>query len=103
MSSLETHVDGLTLPNPFVIGSGPPGTAEAVEIFLPVYTARPGSEAGKNYASWLRAVGMAFEQCFLAEAAEMTPETCGAYLWRGIGRTSCVFDERPGMGVMSSP
>ena len=26
MPSLETHVDGLTLPNPFVIGSGPPGT-----------------------------------------------------------------------------
>ena len=26
MPSLMTHVDGLTLPNPFVIGSGPPGT-----------------------------------------------------------------------------
>lgn len=26
MPSLETTVDGLTLPNPFVIGSGPPGT-----------------------------------------------------------------------------
>ncbi len=26
MATLETHVDGLTLPNPFVIGSGPPGT-----------------------------------------------------------------------------
>ncbi len=26
MPTLETHVDGLTLPNPFVIGSGPPGT-----------------------------------------------------------------------------
>ena len=26
MPSLTTHVDGLTLPNPFVIGSGPPGT-----------------------------------------------------------------------------
>ena len=26
MPSLMTQVDGLTLPNPFVIGSGPPGT-----------------------------------------------------------------------------
>ncbi len=26
MPSLTTHVDGLTLPNPFIIGSGPPGT-----------------------------------------------------------------------------
>ena len=26
MPALTTHVDGLTLPNPFVIGSGPPGT-----------------------------------------------------------------------------
>ena len=26
MPTLTTHVDGLTLPNPFVIGSGPPGT-----------------------------------------------------------------------------
>ncbi|MFQ3671298.1 MAG: NAD-dependent dihydropyrimidine dehydrogenase subunit PreA [Verrucomicrobiia bacterium] len=26
MASLTTHVDGLTLPNPFVIASGPPGT-----------------------------------------------------------------------------
>lgn len=26
MPSLTTHVDGLTLPNPFVIASGPPGT-----------------------------------------------------------------------------
>ena len=26
MPSLETRVNGLTLPNPFVIGSGPPGT-----------------------------------------------------------------------------
>ncbi|MEM6910303.1 MAG: NAD-dependent dihydropyrimidine dehydrogenase subunit PreA [Verrucomicrobiota bacterium] len=26
MPTLETHVNGLTLPNPFVIGSGPPGT-----------------------------------------------------------------------------
>ena len=26
MATLETTVDGLTLPNPFVIGSGPPGT-----------------------------------------------------------------------------
>ncbi|USN98366.1 MAG: NAD-dependent dihydropyrimidine dehydrogenase subunit PreA [Phycisphaeraceae bacterium] len=26
MPTLETKVDGLTLPNPFVIGSGPPGT-----------------------------------------------------------------------------
>jgi dihydropyrimidine dehydrogenase (NADP+)/dihydropyrimidine dehydrogenase (NAD+) subunit PreA len=26
MSTLETTVNGLTLPNPFVIGSGPPGT-----------------------------------------------------------------------------
>jgi dihydroorotate dehydrogenase subfamily 1 len=26
MPTLETTVDGLTLPNPFVIGSGPPGT-----------------------------------------------------------------------------
>lgn len=27
---LSVHVDGLTLPNPFVIGSGPPGTNRAV-------------------------------------------------------------------------
>ena len=26
MPTLTTHVDGLTLPNPFIIGSGPPGT-----------------------------------------------------------------------------
>ena len=26
MPALTTHVDGLTLPNPFIIGSGPPGT-----------------------------------------------------------------------------
>ena len=26
MPTLETTVDGLKLPNPFVIGSGPPGT-----------------------------------------------------------------------------
>src|SRR5205823_7301719 len=26
MATLETVVDGLKLPNPFVIGSGPPGT-----------------------------------------------------------------------------
>ncbi|MCH2129021.1 MAG: hypothetical protein MK179_07735 [Pirellulaceae bacterium] len=26
MASLRTTVNGLTLPNPFVIGSGPPGT-----------------------------------------------------------------------------
>ncbi len=26
MASLQVHVDGITLPNPFVIGSGPPGT-----------------------------------------------------------------------------
>ena len=26
MADLTTTVDGLTLPNPFVIGSGPPGT-----------------------------------------------------------------------------
>ena len=26
MPSLQTTVDGLKLPNPFVIGSGPPGT-----------------------------------------------------------------------------
>ena len=26
MANLQVHVDGLTLPNPFVIGSGPPGT-----------------------------------------------------------------------------
>ena len=26
MPTLSTTVDGLTLPNPFVIGSGPPGT-----------------------------------------------------------------------------
>lgn len=26
MADLTVHVDGLTLPNPFVIGSGPPGT-----------------------------------------------------------------------------
>jgi dihydropyrimidine dehydrogenase (NADP+)/dihydropyrimidine dehydrogenase (NAD+) subunit PreA len=30
MPSLETHVDGLRLPNPFVIGSGPPGTNQNV-------------------------------------------------------------------------
>src|SRR5215475_14918274 len=26
MATLETTVDGLKLPNPFIIGSGPPGT-----------------------------------------------------------------------------
>lgn len=26
MPTLATTVDGLTLPNPFIIGSGPPGT-----------------------------------------------------------------------------
>src|SRR4051794_4439828 len=26
MATLETTVDGIRLPNPFVIGSGPPGT-----------------------------------------------------------------------------
>jgi dihydropyrimidine dehydrogenase (NADP+)/dihydropyrimidine dehydrogenase (NAD+) subunit PreA len=26
MASLETTVDGLKLPNPFIIASGPPGT-----------------------------------------------------------------------------
>ena len=26
MADLRVTVDGLTLPNPFVIGSGPPGT-----------------------------------------------------------------------------
>lgn len=30
MPTLETHVDGLRLPNPFVIGSGPPGTNQNV-------------------------------------------------------------------------
>ncbi len=55
---------------------------EAVERFLPVYSCRPsGIEAGKNYASWLRAVGMAFERQSLAEVADMTPEACGLQLW----------------------
>jgi len=58
--------------------------AEAVEMFMPVYMNRPGSEAGKNYASLLGAIGMAFEEKSLAEVAEMTPEACGAYLWRRI-------------------
>ncbi len=57
---------------------------EAVAMFLPVYMARPRSEAGKNYASLLGAVGMAFEEHSLAEVADMTPEACGAYLWRMI-------------------
>ncbi len=30
MATLETTVDGLTLPNPFIIGSGPPGTNRRV-------------------------------------------------------------------------
>lgn len=30
MANLTTHVDGLTLPNPFIIASGPPGTNLAV-------------------------------------------------------------------------
>ena len=30
MATLETTVDGLKLPNPFVIGSGPPGTNKSV-------------------------------------------------------------------------
>ena len=57
---------------------------EAVETFMPVYMARPGVEAGKNYRSWLGAVAMAFEDLSLAEVADMTSETCGEDLWRFI-------------------
>jgi integrase len=57
---------------------------EAVETFLPVYAHRPGVAAGKNYQSWLRAVGLAFKDKSLAEVADMTPEDCGEDLWRTI-------------------
>jgi integrase len=57
---------------------------EAVETFMPVYMARPRNEAGKNYASWLGAIGMAFEECSLAEVADMTPEACGKLLTKMI-------------------
>ena len=58
--------------------------AEAVEEFRSVYIARPQSEAGQNYAGWLGAVGKAFKDRSLAEVADMTPERCGAALWRKI-------------------
>ncbi len=58
--------------------------SQAVELFLPVYTARPGSEAGENYASWLRAIALAFHENSLAEVADVTPEACGDRLWRRI-------------------
>ncbi len=58
---------------------------EAVQTFLPVYMRRPKSaNAATNYAGWVRAVGMAFEESSLAEVANMTPETCGDRLWRRI-------------------
>ena len=57
---------------------------EAARTFMEIYTGRPGVEAGKNYRSWLGAVAMAFEDLSLAEVADLTPESCGARLWRMI-------------------
>src|SRR5665213_2319113 len=51
MPTLATTVDGLKLPNPFVIGSGPPGTNLNVVNVTPRY-AKLHSGDGKEIIGW---------------------------------------------------